>query len=201
MQTDQSAMLRFGPFEVDVGAGELRKQGRRIKLQEQPLQVLLALLERPGDLITRHELHRRLWPNGTFVGFEDGLNTAVMRLRSALADRAARPRYIETRPRRGYRFIGQVDRAAAGTGMATLRSIAVLPLENLSGNPDDEVFADAMTDELITSLANHSSLRVISRTSAMQFKRSHRPFSKSGDRSGSTRWSKGRCFGWDIACG
>src|SRR2546425_10209439 len=118
MPTDQNATLRFGPFKVDVRAGELWKQGRRVGLQDQPLQVLLALLERPGDLVTRDELHRRLWPNGTFVGFEDGLNTAVMRLRGALADHASRPRYIETRARHGYRFIGQVERASAGAVMA-----------------------------------------------------------------------------------
>ena len=102
---------RFGPFEFDVRSRDLKKRGRRIRLQDQPLLVLETLLERPGELVTREELRQRLWPDGTFVDFDDGLNTAVMRLREALGDVATRPRYIETRPRRGYRFVGTIERA------------------------------------------------------------------------------------------
>src|SRR5499433_46370 len=98
--------VRFGDFEVDLGAGELRKHGLRLRLQAQPFQVLMALLERPGEVITREELIRRLWPEGTFVDFDRGLNVAVTRLRQALADSAESPRYVETVARRGYRLIG-----------------------------------------------------------------------------------------------
>lgn len=175
MSSQPDSSVRFGPFELDVRSGDLKKEGRRVRLQDQPLLVLQALLERPGELVTREELQRRLWPNGTFVGFDDGLNTAVMRLREALGDVVERPRYIETRPRRGYRFIGLIDPTPGPRRVASIRSLAVLPLENLSGDADDEIFADAMTDELITSLAKASSLRVISRGSVMQFKRSRTP--------------------------
>jgi TolB-like protein/Flp pilus assembly protein TadD len=163
---------RFGPFEFDVRSRDLKKRGRRIRLQDQPLVVLETLLDRPGELVTRDELRQRLWPDGTFVDFDDGLNTAVMRLREALGDVATRPRYIETRPRRGYRFIGTIERAPGVRTVPTIQSVAVLPLENLSPNPDEEMFADAMTDELITALAKASSMRVISRGSVMPFKRS-----------------------------
>src|SRR5713226_3719656 len=107
--------IRFGVFEVDPCAGELRKQGVRIKLQEQPFQVLQLLLERPGQVVTREELRQRVWPADTFVDFEAGVNNAVKRLREALGDRAETPRFIETLPRRGYRFIGPVNANAATT--------------------------------------------------------------------------------------
>jgi eukaryotic-like serine/threonine-protein kinase len=100
-----SRLVRFGPFELDVRTGELKKNGIRIRVPEQSFQVLVTLLEHPGDVVTRDELHRRLWPNGTVVEFEHGVNAAVKRLRAALADSADSPRYIETLPRRGYRFI------------------------------------------------------------------------------------------------
>jgi len=99
--------VRFGDFEVDLGAGELRKHGLRLRLQEQPFEVLTALLEHPGEVVTREELIRRLWPDGTFVDFDRGLNAAVTRLRQALSDSAESPRYIETVARRGYRLIAQ----------------------------------------------------------------------------------------------
>jgi DNA-binding winged helix-turn-helix (wHTH) protein/TolB-like protein len=99
---------RFGAFEVDARASELRKQGVRIKIQSQPLKVLLVLLDHPGEVITREELHQRLWPDNTFVDFEHGLNSALTRLRQALADSADAPRYIETLPRCGYRFVAPV---------------------------------------------------------------------------------------------
>src|SRR5690242_17769503 len=105
----QPRLIRFGIFEADLNAGELRKSGSRIRLQEQPFQILAMLLERPGQIITREELRSRLWPGDTFVDFEHGVNSAVARLRDALGDSADSPRYIETLPRRGYRLIVSVE--------------------------------------------------------------------------------------------
>src|SRR6266404_5602990 len=104
-QVHASRVLQFGTFEVDVRAGELHKSGTRIKLQEQPFQVLTMLLERPGEVITREELQQKLWPADTFVDFDDGLNTAIKKLRDTLGDSADSPRFIETLPKPGYRFI------------------------------------------------------------------------------------------------
>src|SRR5689334_275350 len=112
------AIVRFGVFEVDLRAGELRKQGVRIKVQEQPFQVLTILLQRPGELVTREELRSQNWPADTFVDFDNSLNTAINKLREALGDSADNPRFIETLPRRGYRFIAPVtgvDGATKGT--------------------------------------------------------------------------------------
>ena len=100
---------RFGPFEVNLTTGELRKHGIRLKLQDQPFQILAMLLARPGKLVTREEIRHRLWPSGTFVDFDNGLNTALCRLREALGDSAESPRYIETLARRGYRWMVPVD--------------------------------------------------------------------------------------------
>jgi cholera toxin transcriptional activator len=100
----------FGPFEVDLHSGELRKHGCRIKIQQQPLKILGLLLERPGELITREELRRRLWANGLHLDFEHGLNRSINKLRRALLDTADSPRFIETLPGRGYRFICSVER-------------------------------------------------------------------------------------------
>src|SRR6266478_7353929 len=102
----------FGVFEIDLRAGELRKQGVKIKLQEQPFQVLQILLEHPGEIVTREDLCQRIWPSDTFVDFDGGVNNAIKRLREALGDRAETPRFIETLPRRGYRFIGTVNGSA-----------------------------------------------------------------------------------------
>lgn len=106
-------MIRFGPFEANLTAGELRKHGIKLKLQELPFRLLVSLLERPGDVLTREELQTKLWPEGTFVDFERGLGTALNKVRDALGDSAASPRFIETIPRRGYRFIGEVERNGA----------------------------------------------------------------------------------------
>src|SRR4029453_2784201 len=108
-QSLSAGLVRFGVFELDRGSGELRKAGVRISLQEQALQVLTSLLERPGDLVTREELRQRLWPNGTFGDFDHGLNAVVNRLRDTLGDSADSPRFIETLPRRGYRFIAPIE--------------------------------------------------------------------------------------------
>src|SRR5215472_16060054 len=97
--------MRFGVFELDVRAGELRRSGRRVALQPQPLEILRALLERPGEVVTREELRRRVWKNGAYLDFDRSLNKAIVKLRDALGDDADSPRYIETLPRHGYRFI------------------------------------------------------------------------------------------------
>ncbi len=225
---------RFGPYEVELRSGQVRKFGIRIKLGEQPLQILAMLLERPGELVTRDELRAKLWPD-TFVDFDHSLNSGVQRLRESLSDTAEKAKWIETVPRRGYRFVGEVqwtesngatspsERAPAPSAVdpiaedaleqpavpqlerlrrfgwrsgtmvfafllavggivgliqreiiarrvPTIRSLAVLPLVNLSGDPTQDYFADGMTDELITALAENRSLRVVSRTSAMEYK-------------------------------
>jgi TolB-like protein/DNA-binding winged helix-turn-helix (wHTH) protein/tetratricopeptide (TPR) repeat protein len=239
-----SKRVRFGVFEVDLRSGELHKHGVKIKLHHQPFQVLTMLLEHPGEVVTREELKSKLWPFDTFVDFDVGLNSAVKKLRDALGDSAEIPRYVETLPRRGYRFIGSLgdasssrgehapgvpsrvvveQSAAASEGVVTevpavsgvsrrwtlwttagvlagllvllvgfdvgswrekllaratpvhIRSIAVLPLENLSGDPAQEYFTDGMTDALVTELAQISSLRVISRTSVMRYKGTRKP--------------------------
>lgn len=105
--------FRFGPFEVDLETGELRKKGRRIRLQEKPLNVLIALLEKQGKLVNREALRQRLWPTETFVDFDNGLNTAVSKLREALGDTAERPEYVETLARRGYRFVASAEEFGA----------------------------------------------------------------------------------------
>src|SRR5512133_2906944 len=103
---------RFGLYEADVASGELRKNGSKLRLQEQPFQVLVALLEQPGEVLTREELRQRLWPADTFVDFDHSLNTAINKLREALGDEASNPRFVETLPRREYRFIAPVESVA-----------------------------------------------------------------------------------------
>src|SRR5215469_16289444 len=236
-QPTMAQVVRFGVFDVDLQSHELRNRGIRVKLHEQPFQVLATLLEHPGEVVSREELRRRIWPSDTFVDFDSGLNGAVKRLREALGDSADSPRFVETLPRQGYRFIAALEDVAqvvgpgvlpkngaeqaeaalpdkpaneqrrvararflqprvwglaslAVAGLALLlsnlasrrhgasgvtapqkiRSIAVLPLENLSGDAGQEYFADGMTDAPVTDLAQISSLKVISRTSVMQYK-------------------------------
>ena len=124
------SILKFGPFEVDTSLGELRKEGVRIPIQEKPLRVLIALVERQGDLVTRAELHQQLWQGETFVDFDTGLNTAVRKLRSALGDESESPRYIETFPKRGYRFLATVEsvNGTAGTLKGISPSAPTLPV-------------------------------------------------------------------------
>ncbi len=211
---------RFGDFEFDSTSGELRKDGLKVRLQEQPFQILTLLLKRPGEVVTREEVRQALWPGDTFVDFDVGLNSAVKRLRDALSDSADSPRFVETLPRRGYRFIAPLERppvslpaapqapprpalpprsrlpswsgAAAVVAAVALvaglivtgtwprlrgqlastpiRSLAVLPFENLTGDAEQDYFVDGMTDAVITDLAQVRALRVISRTSVTQYK-------------------------------
>jgi len=164
-----SPRVRFAAFEVDLQTGELFKHGRKIKLQTQSFLILASLLERPGEVLTREELCQKLWPSGVFVDFELGLNAAMNRLRSVLDDSPEKPRFIETLPRRGYRFLAPVERSVQER-LPQIRSLAVLPLENLTGDLSQEYFVDGMTDALITRLAQVGALRVISRTSIMHYK-------------------------------
>ncbi len=205
--------ISFGIFEVDLQNGELRKAGLKLKLTGQPFQVLAILLEHPGEVVTRTELQKRLWPD-TFVDIDHNLNTAINKIREVLGDSAENPQFVETLPRRGYRFIGAPRTTAtpvqkrdrrtlnlilvAGTLMGILasvivfliafntgrlrdrvfgraappsiRSLAVLPVKNFSGDPGQDFLADGMTDELIAGLAQIKAVKVISRTSVMHYK-------------------------------
>ncbi len=233
-----SSVVRFGTYEVSLQSGEVRKAGLRIRVQQQPMKLLEILLEHPGEVVTREELRSRVWPSESFGDFDQALNIAIGKLRSALGDSAESPRFIETLPKRGYRFIAHVsvvdadarpkrqeplagDLPATDPGLkiqdaglavapnrrlwptrwivvalaivlgfgtffawrfrsrvqapTDIRSLAVLPLENLSGDASQNYFADGMTDELITDLAQISALRVISRTSVMVYKGARKP--------------------------
>ncbi len=137
-------VYRLGTFEVDCYAGEVRKHGVRIKIQDQPLKLLSALLERPGELITREELHQRLWPDDTFVDFENGLNAAVTRLRQALGDSAQTPRFIESLPRRGYRFVAPVTPRAGNSQTERAPDVLQTPepqIPNVNGSDADRTAA------------------------------------------------------------
>jgi len=166
------AVIRFRAFELDQDAGELRRDGTKVRLQEQPLQILQILLEQPGKVITREELRNRIWHSDTFVDFDHGINNAIKRLREALGDTAETPRYIETLPRRGYRFIGAIN-ALTEPGVQGIRSIAVLPFLNLSADPENELFCDGTTEEIISALSQIQDLHVVARTSAFAFKGKH----------------------------
>ena len=234
-----NSVVRFGTYEVSLQSGEVRKEGLRIRVQQQPMKLLEILLEHPGEVVTREKLRGRVWPNESFGDFDQALNIAIGKLRSALGDAAENPRFIETLPKRGYRFIADVsvvdadagpikqpehaagdlpatdpERKIQGAGLAVapkrrlwptrwiivtlalvlslpilaiwlfrsrgpaptgIRSLAVLPLDNLSGDASQNYFADGMTDELITDLAQISALRVISRTSVMVYKGARKP--------------------------
>ena len=171
--------MKFGSFELDVRLREFRTGSTRVRLQEQPFEILRLMLERPGDVVTREELRQRLWPAGTYVDFEHSLNAAVKRLRAALGDDAENPRFVETLPRRGYRFIARLDAAPvpmpASTAPARPR-LAVLPFANLSEDPGQEYFSDGLTEEMILQLGSVSRgrLGVLARWSSMVFKGSTR---------------------------
>jgi TolB-like protein/DNA-binding winged helix-turn-helix (wHTH) protein/Flp pilus assembly protein TadD len=231
METEKETrqVVRFGVFDLDVRARSLHKSGIRIKLQGQPFDVLVLLISRRGEVVTREELQQNLWPADTFVDFEHSVNTAVMRLRDALGDSAEGPRFIETVPRRGYRFIAPVewpaeivsppvhvaqqesqagepkgrirlplywaaglilallgltivslgvrslrDRLVARSRIPPIQSVVVLPFVNLTGDVEQDYFADGMTEALTTELGKAHVVRVISRTSAMQYKQTRK---------------------------
>jgi len=153
--------VRFGAFEVDLEGRRLLKRGMPISLREQSFQVLAALMERPGEIVTREELRRRLWASDTFVDFEVALNSAVSRLRDALGDSANSPSFIETIPKRGYRFVVPIPRRPA---------VAVMPFVNQTGNVKDEYFSDGLTDELIRALSRVEGLRVTAGSVVFRFK-------------------------------
>ena len=164
-----ASLMRFGTFEVNFHSRELRKHGMRLRLEEKPFQILEMLLECAGSVVTRKTLRERLWPD-TYVGYEHGLNTAVNKLRDLLGDSARSPRFVETLPRLGYRFIAPV--IAPGKSAATdKKMLLVLPFENLGG-AEHETFADGMTEEMISQLGqlDPKRLGVIARTSAIQYK-------------------------------
>jgi TolB-like protein len=176
-------IFHFGSFEANLWTGELRKDGVKLRVQEQPLKILAMLLARPGELVTRKQLREGLWSNDTFVDFDRGLNTAVNRLRAALNDSAEKPRFVETVGGRGYRFIGTVDSVAAkapkprevGEKVASpvsefLDSIAVLPFEDVGGEPDTEYLSDGITASIISNLSQLRRLRVVPRTTAFHYK-------------------------------
>ena len=169
-----SRILRFDDYEIDLKAGQLRKRGVRISLRDKSFRILAALLEHPGEVVTRDELRRGLWPDEVFVDFDNNLNTAIARLREALHDSADHPRFIETLPKRGYRFLAPVSGSVAADRRAPSprTRIVVLPFVNLSGDPGQEYMSDAMTDEIITDLAAVAPerLTVIARTTAMHYK-------------------------------
>ncbi len=174
----QSRILKFGVFEIDLEAGELRKSGMRQKLAAQPFGVLRALLERPQQLVTREELQHRIWPKDTFVDYELALKKAVSRIRGVLGDSAENPRFIETLSRRGYRFIASVNNGAADRRTvpalsATRDSIVVLPFINISADTENEFLADGITEEIINALAQIKELHVVARSSAFSFKGKH----------------------------
>jgi TolB-like protein/tetratricopeptide (TPR) repeat protein len=156
---------RFGPFEIDLEGRRLLKSGKAIPLREQSFQVLAALMERPGEIVTREELRRRLWSSDTFVDFEVALNSAVSRLRDALGDSAGSPSVIETVPKRGYRFLVPIPRQPA---------VAVMPFANQTGDAKDEYFSDGLTDELIRVLSRIEGLRVTAQSVVFRFRRQPR---------------------------
>ena len=160
----------FGPFELDTRTGDLRKGGRRIRLAPQPATLLTLLATRPGQLVTRDEIRRHLWGGGVVVEYERSLNACLAHLRATLGDRADAPRYIETSPRRGYRFIAPIQRWRP----FRQPTVAVLPFVNLTSDPALEYFVDGVTAALITELASISALRVISHQSVLHLKGSSR---------------------------
>lgn len=168
--------VRFGVFTVDLQAGELRKDGARIKLQDQPFQVLKALLERPGGIVSRHELRSTIWSENTFVDFDNNLNTAINKVREALGDSSDSPRFIETVPRRGYRFIAAIEGNSVGplplrkTERPSIDSLAVLPLENVGGDPETEYLSDGIAETLINTLAQLRKIRVVPWTLSFRYR-------------------------------
>jgi TolB-like protein/Tfp pilus assembly protein PilF len=175
------ALVRFGGFELDSDSRELLKQGAKVRLQEQPFQILQVLLEQPGRVVTREELQRRMWPSDTFVDFDRGLYNAIKKLRESLDDSAESPRFIETLSRRGYRFIAEVTKNGGVGDRTAQASIAVLPFINMSADPENEFFADGITEEIINVLSQIERLRVAARTSSFFFKGKHADMRQIGE--------------------
>jgi len=172
MPDDGSWVIHFSGFQVDLRAGELRRDGRKVKLQEQPFQILTMLLECSGEVVTREELRDRLWSADTFVDFDHGLNSAIRRLRSALGDSAENPGFVETLGgRRGYRFIAPVaSRVPLASHHGAIESVAVLPFANGSADPNLEYLSDGITENLINNLSQVSNLRVMARSTVFRYK-------------------------------
>ena len=166
---------RFGPFEIDLEGRRLLKSGKAITLREQSFQVLAALMERPGEIVTREELRKRLWSSDTFVDFEVALNSAVSRLRDALGDSANSPSFIETIPKRGYRFVAPIPKRP---------TLAVMPFVNQTGDAKDEYFSDGFTDELIRGLSRVQGLRVTAGSVVFRFKGQRRDARQIGNELG-----------------
>jgi TolB-like protein/Tfp pilus assembly protein PilF len=166
-------IVRFGTFEADFNGGELREHGLRIRLPRQAFQILDRLLAHPGAVVTRAELRQLLWPGRSYMDFDHGLNKAVNRLREALGDDAANPRFIQTVARRGYRFLAPIAQEPDQAAPRRIR-LAVLPFENLGPKAEQEFFGDGLTEEMISELGRLSPARlgIIARTSAMQYKHS-----------------------------
>src|SRR6266403_31926 len=168
---DGSWVIHFGFFEADLRAGELRRNCSKVKLQEQPFQILAMLLERPGEIVTREELRARLWSADTFVDFDHGLNSAIRRLRDALGDSAENPSFVETLGRRGYRFIAPVaSRVLRERQHEPIESVAVLPFANRSADPNTDYLSDGITESLINNLSQISTLRVTARSTVFRYK-------------------------------
>ncbi len=165
------SIMRFGTFEVDLESRELRKHGMLVRLEEKPFRILQLLLEQAGHVVTRRALREKLWPD-THVGYDQNLNTAVNKLRELLGDSAQSSRFIETLPRLGYRFIAPVMIPARSSSLDAKKMLAVLPFENLGADPEQEYFADGLTEEMISHLGQLEPRRlgVIARTSAIQYK-------------------------------
>jgi DNA-binding winged helix-turn-helix (wHTH) protein len=159
-------VVRFGCFEINTVSGELRKRGLRLKLNDQSFRVLTVLIAVPGQVVTREQLRKHIWPSDTFVDFETAINKAVSQLRSVLGDSSTNPRFVETLPNRGYRFIAPVHgQGDLGSSVShELKSVAVLPFENGTGDAGHDLITDALADALINQLGASSQFRVISRT-------------------------------------
>ena len=168
-------VIRFGEFNVDLQAGCLFKHGEKVRLRHQLSTVLAMLLERAGEVVSREEIQRRLWPGDIFVDFEININTLIARLREVLGDSAESPRYIETLPKRGYRFLAPASEIAPSEPLPGRRiRLVVLPLLNAGGDPAEDYFSDGMTEEIIAALcqAAPDHLAVIARTTALQYRHS-----------------------------
>jgi len=165
-----SPRISFRRFELDLRSGELRKEGRKIRLQARPFQLLALLVQNAGEVVTREEVCRALWPADTFIDFDHGVAVALNKIREALSDSADNPRFIETLPRRGYRFIAPVEQAVVPAPAQRHPSIAILPFVNIGDDKQNEYFGDGLAEEIINALAKTSGLMVAGRTSSFFFR-------------------------------